>query len=145
MFQITDQTINPTEFLSEIPESCGGVVTFEGRVRNHHEGREVSSLEYSAHPTLAEKEGLKIFAEAQVQFPELTHAEAIHRTGPLAIGEIAVLVVTASSHRAEAFAACRWLIDEIKHRVPIWKLEHYPDGSSDWTGCQRCHKHHHQA
>lgn len=137
-FSLTTQPITPATHLSDIPPTCGGIVTFEGRVRNHHEGKSVTALEYSAHPVLAQKEGLAVLSESLTRFPDLTLARAIHRTGPLAIGDIAVLVIAASSHRALAFEACQWLIDEIKHRVPIWKLEHYPDGSSAWTGCVGC-------
>ena len=137
-FHIATEPIDPAFILAEVPETCGGIVTFEGRVRNHHEGKKVTALEYSAHPVLAEKEGLAVLTEAQNKFPEITFAQATHRTGPLAIGDIAVLVVVASSHRAEAFEACRWLIDEIKHRVPIWKLEHYPDTNPEWTGAEGC-------
>jgi len=137
-FHISTQPIEPAPLLAQVPQTCGGIVTFEGRVRNHHEGKEVTALEYSAHPVLAEKEGLAVLVEAQQKFPQITHVQAIHRTGPLALGDIAVLVIAASSHRAESFEACRWLIDEIKHRVPIWKLEHYPDDNSEWTGCEGC-------
>ena len=72
----------------------------------------------------------------------LDHAEAVHRTGPLEIGESAVIVAVSSPHRSESFEACRFIIDEIKHRLPIWKKEFYPDGSSDWVGCEGCRQGH---
>ncbi|MDP0491597.1 MAG: molybdenum cofactor biosynthesis protein MoaE [Verrucomicrobiota bacterium JB023] len=138
MFSLTTSPIIPSDLLSTIPESCGGVVTFEGRVRNHHQGREVLKLEYSAHPVLAESEGEQVMVDALARFPEVTLARAVHRHGTHNLGDIAVLVIVASSHRAEAFEACRWIIDEIKHRVPIWKNEFYRDGTSEWTGCEGC-------
>ncbi len=123
---------------------AGAVAVFEGTVRNHHEGREVLRLEYEAHAPVAQKEGTSIVQDAITRFG-LDHASAVHRTGPLEIGESAVIVAVSSPHRAEAFEACRFIIDEIKHRVPIWKKEFYPDGTSDWVGCEGCRKgHRHQ-
>jgi molybdopterin synthase catalytic subunit len=70
-------------------------------------------------------------------------AACVHRTGSLAIGDLAVWVGVSSQHRAEAFAACRYIIDEVKHRVPIWKKEHYVNGDSGWVNCERCAEHAH--
>ena len=100
-------------------------------------------LEYEAHAPVAEKEGAKIVSDAIERF-HLDGAVAVHRVGPLEIREAAVIVAVSSPHRAEAFDACRFIIDEIKHRVPIWKKEYYEDGSTDWVGCEGCaqaHKH----
>ena len=116
---------------------AGAVAVFEGTVRNHHEGREVLRLEYEAHAPVARKEGTRIVEDAIARFG-LDHATAVHRTGPLEIGESAVIVTVSSPHRAEAFEACRFIIDEIKHRLPIWKKEFYADGTSDWVGCEGC-------
>jgi molybdopterin synthase catalytic subunit len=116
---------------------AGGYVSFEGWVRDHNEGREVSRLEYEAFPELAVKEGERIIAEALRRFP-LRHALCIHRVGTLSLSDMAVWVGVSSTHRGEAFDACRFIIDEVKHRVPIWKKEHYRSGDSGWVNCERC-------
>jgi len=116
---------------------CGGYACFEGWVRNHHEGQPVTRLEYEAFEPLALSEGEKIIAEARARFG-VQQALCVHRTGALELGEIAVWVGVAAPHRDEAFRACRYLIDEIKHRLPIWKKEHYASGDSGWVNCERC-------
>ena len=116
---------------------CGGYATFEGWVRNHNEGRAVRGLEYEAYPALAEREGERIVAEAIARFG-VEHAACVHRIGRLDLTDMAVWVGVSARHRAEAFAACRYIIDEVKHRVPIWKKEHYVDGDSGWVNCERC-------
>jgi molybdopterin synthase catalytic subunit len=110
---------------------AGACVSFEGWVRDHNEGRSVERLEYQAYAELAESEGEAVLAEAMANHP-LRSARAVHRTGSLAIGEMAVWVGVSADHRGDAFAACRWIIDEIKRRVPIWKNEHYANGDSGW-------------
>ncbi|MDH4165459.1 MAG: ThiF family adenylyltransferase [Gammaproteobacteria bacterium] len=117
--------------------ACGGYATFEGWVRDHNEGRAVHRLEYEAYAALAEREGERIVAEAIARYG-VQHAACVHRIGDLGLGEMAVWVGVSSRHRAEAFAACRYIIDEVKHRVPIWKKEHYVDGDSGWVNCERC-------
>jgi molybdopterin synthase catalytic subunit len=117
--------------------ACGGFVSFEGWVRNHNEGLEVRRLEYEAFVALAVKEGERIVADAIKRFG-VERAACIHRVGSLAIGDLAVWVGVSSRHRGEAFAACRYIIDEVKHRVPIWKKEHYVNGDSGWVNCERC-------
>jgi len=119
----------------------GGFVSFEGWVRNHHNKRPVESLEYSAYTELAEKEGNRIITQALEKF-EITAAHCHHRIGHLAIGEIAVCIAVSSHHRDAAFQASRFLIDEIKARVPIWKKEHYQNGTTDWPHCQGCNHDH---
>ena len=111
--------------------AAGACVTFEGWVRNHNEGRDVVALEYQAYAALAASEGEAILAAAMVRFP-LRCARAVHRTGSLGIGDLAVWIGVSADHRDAAFLACRWIIDEIKQRVPIWKNEHYADGESGW-------------
>jgi len=127
--------------------SAGGYASFEGWVRDHNEGRTVQRLEYEAFEALAVKEGERIVAEAVEKFG-VTRAACVHRVGSLAIGDLAVWVGVSSAHRGEAFAACRYIIDEVKHRVPIWKKEHYTDGDSGWVNCERCaaaaHQHEHE-
>lgn len=118
----------------ESPEA-GALVCFEGVVRNHNDGKPVRTLEYEAYQPLAESEAKKILAEANQRFSILSAACA-HRTGLLNIGETAVFVGVTSAHRDAAFQACRYIIDEIKTRLPIWKKETYEDGSSDWVNCQ---------
>ena len=117
--------------------ACGGYTSFEGLVRNHNEGMSVRHLEYEAFEPLAIKEGERIIAEAIERFG-IEHAACVHRIGDLAIGEMAVWVGAAARHRDEAFRACRYIIDEVKHRVPIWKKEHYENGDSGWVNCERC-------
>ena len=109
----------------------GGVVTFIGAVRNHHAGRTVLRLEYSAYGPMADLELGRILEEAASRWPAKVAAE--HRIGMLEVGDAAVIVVAAAPHRDAAFDACRYVIDEIKRRVPIWKREHYADGTSGWV------------
>lgn len=142
MKQLFSLSQEPLETLPPLdwPPEAGGVVTFWGRVRNHNEGRKVNSLEYTAYDTLALKEGQRILEEAQSRFP-LTALRAVHRLGHLKIGEGAVVVEVAAPHRGEAFEACRWIIDEIKKRVPVWKKEHYESGEAQWVICSHHHTH----
>jgi adenylyltransferase/sulfurtransferase len=118
-------------------QSCGGFASFEGWVRNHNEGHAVTRLEYEAFAELAEKEGARIVAAAIEKFG-VTRAACVHRIGSLAIGDVAVWVGASAAHRDEAFRACRYIIDEVKHRLPIWKKETYVNGDSGWVNCERC-------
>jgi len=117
--------------------SCGGYAAFEGWVRDHNEGQRVERLEYEAYEPLAVREAERIVAEAVARFG-VAHACCAHRVGELRIGELAVWVGVSAPHRDEAFRACRYIIDEIKHRLPIWKKEHYVNGDSGWVNCERC-------
>lgn len=117
--------------------ACGGVVVFEGLVRDHNDGRAVRRLEYEAYEALAVAEGAAILREARERFG-VPGVVCAHRTGRLEIGDLAVWVGVASGHRGEAFAACRYVIDEVKRRVPVWKREHYADGSDEWVNCAAC-------
>ena len=99
-------------------------------------------LEYEVYAPLAVKEGAKIIEETMAKFP-IVRADCVHREGLLEIGECAVWVGVASAHRDEAFAACRYIIDEIKLRLPVWKKEHYVNGDSGWVNCERCAAHAH--
>jgi len=112
----------------------GGIASFLGVVRSHHQGREVIRLSYSAYPEMAEAECARIVAEAETRWPVQVALE--HRLGTLEIGDAAVAVVAAGAHREEAFAACRHVIEELKRRVPIWKREEFADGSLDWVGSE---------
>jgi molybdopterin synthase catalytic subunit len=113
-------------------DSCGGVATFAGVVRERSDDdRPVSGLSYEAHEKMAVSEFQRIAGEARDRFGDCRIAVQ-HRVGDLRIGEIAVGVAVASPHRGEAFDACEYVIDELKRRAPIWKKEHYTDGSADW-------------
>jgi molybdopterin synthase catalytic subunit len=109
----------------------GGIASFLGLVRNHQDGRPVLRLEYSAYGPMVEAETARIVAEAEAHWPARVAVQ--HRVGALAIGEVAVAVVAASAHRAPAFEACRYVIEELKRRVPVWKQEFYADGSVVWV------------
>ena len=137
-FKLSAECLTPENYREQLRDStCGGFSTFEGWVRNRNEGREVLELEYQAYEPLALKEGSRIVAEAVLRYGA-SKAFCIHRVGDLAIGELAVWVGVSAPHRDAAFAACRFIIDEVKHRVPIWKKEHYSDGNSGWVNCEAC-------
>jgi molybdopterin synthase catalytic subunit len=126
--------------------SAGGVATFLGVVRDHADGQPVTLLEYEAYAPMAETELASILDEIAAEMPGVRVA-ATHRTGALRVGDVAVACAASAPHRAEAFAACRALIDRIKSRLPIWKREHGPDGPY-WVGwadarCEPGHAHHH--
>jgi molybdopterin synthase catalytic subunit len=137
-FRFTESAIDAAAARRELLDhGAGGYVSFEGWVRDHNEGREVTRLEYEAFQALAVKEGNRILTEAVQRFP-IKHAACVHRVGSLDLSDMAVWVGVSSAHRAEAFDACRFIIDEVKHRVPIWKKEHYRSGDSGWVNCERC-------
>ena len=136
-FSIAGTSLDRDAFRTALQDvSCGAFVLFEGWVRDHNEGREVLQLEYEVYEPLAVKEGQLILQEAQAKF-DITRAAAVHRQGLLKLTEPAVLVGVASSHRGAAFDACRYIIDEVKSRLPIWKREHYADGATEWVNCQK--------
>jgi len=110
---------------------AGAFAAFEGLVRQHNEGRPVCGLRYEAYVELAEREGGEIMQEALARF-SILDARCVHRIGDLDIGDLAVWVGVTSAHRGPAFEACRYIIDEVKARVPIWKYETYADGDSGW-------------
>jgi molybdopterin synthase catalytic subunit len=144
-FRLSESALQPHELWREMQDpACGGYVTFEGWVRNENEGRRVLRLEYEAFAPLAMREGQRILEHARERFG-VVHACCVHRVGSLRIGELAVWVGVSAAHRGEAFDACRLVIDEIKHRVPIWKKEHYENGDSGWVNCAHCAAapHHH--
>jgi molybdopterin synthase catalytic subunit len=137
-FRITGEALQPEREKAALQApQCGGYVSFEGWVRNENEGQAVRALEYQAYEALAVKEGQRILAEAAERFP-IDGAVCVHRVGELGIGDLAVWVGVAAGHRDEAFKACRYIIDEVKHRVPIWKKEFYVSGDSGWVNCEAC-------
>ena len=138
LFRFSRERIDERALRAELADpTCGGYASFEGLVRNHNEGQQVRHLEYEAFEPLAVKEGERILAEAISRFA-VQGVACVHRVGDLAVGDMAVWVGVSARHRNEAFLACRYIIDEVKHRVPIWKKEHYESGDSGWVNCERC-------
>jgi molybdopterin synthase catalytic subunit len=120
---------------------AGAVVLFSGEVREGIPGKEVAFLEYEAHVTLASKMIGAILEEAKLKWP-LIFASAVHRIGKIEVGESAVVVITASPHRKDAYAANQFIIDKLKSEVPIWKCEHFKDGTKVWAGSPTVHQTH---
>jgi molybdopterin synthase catalytic subunit len=133
MFTIGTAAIDPRTLEAAVrTDACGGVVTFLGVVRERaQDGRDVTGLSYEAHEEMALAEFARIAQEAAQRFGDV-HVAIAHRVGDLRIGEIAVAVAAASAHRAAAFDACEYAIDELKARAPIWKKEHYTSGEAAW-------------
>ena len=132
LFELSDSPLDvPGLAESLIDSHAGAFVSFEGRVRDTNGHRVVVSLEYEAYAALCLREGTAIVREA---LDGVIAARCVHRIGHLAVGAVAVWVGVVAGHRDEAFRACRFIIDEVKRRVPIWKKEHYRDGSSEWIG-----------
>ncbi|MFD3484372.1 MULTISPECIES: molybdenum cofactor biosynthesis protein MoaE [unclassified Streptomyces] len=113
-------------------DAAGGTALFVGTVRNHDGGADVDALGYSCHPS-AEAE-LRRVAEKVVADHPVRALAAVHRVGDLVVGDLAVVVAVSCPHRAEAFEACRKLIDDLKHEVPIWKHQTFSDGTEEWVG-----------
>ena len=147
MFTISNTPIDAPTLQQALGDpKAGACVTFEGWVRNRNEGQPVLSLEYEAYALLAESEGKRILAETRERFAVIG-ASCVHRVGHLELGDLAVWVGVTAEHRGAAFDACRYIIDEAKARLPIWKKEHYTDGDSGWVNCEACanpaHQHAH--
>lgn len=137
VFSIQQDLIRPEEFRPDEPLSASGSrICFDGTVRDHHDGKPVLSLEYSAFEEMCGTEGLAIVEEALDRF-QVYRIWAVHRYGLIPIGESALWVEVESAHRGDGFRACEYVIDEIKRRLPVWKFETYGDGSSEWVYC-RC-------
>ncbi|MBM4250912.1 MAG: molybdenum cofactor biosynthesis protein MoaE [Deltaproteobacteria bacterium] len=136
---ISPEPIDSTVHRRSLPltGSAGGFVCFEGLVRNVNHGKSVFRLDYEVYEVLALKEMRRIAAQAMTDF-QLFSVRMWHRSGSLCIGETAVYIDVLSRHRAEAFRGCRFVIDAIKQRVPIWKKEYYDDGTVTWS---QCHEH----
>ncbi|PZD74839.1 Molybdopterin synthase catalytic subunit [Acaryochloris thomasi RCC1774] len=120
----------------------GAVVVMSGTVRDNTEGRPVESLEYQAYEPMAIQVFQQIASQIQAQWPGVKRVIIHHRIGQLRVGEMSVLVAVGSPHRAEAFAACQYGIDTLKHNAPIWKKEHWADGSSSWVSIAACEDQH---
>lgn len=130
---IVDRAIDGATLLAEVAShACGATSLFVGTVRNTHDGRDVTGIEYTAYSAMATAELQRIVAEAAEQFG--TERIAVeHRVGTLALGDASVAIAVAHAHRAPAMDAIRYIIEEIKKRVPIWKREHYTDGLREWV------------
>ena len=136
MFTLSSEPIDGAALQKRLRDAgAGACATFEGWVRDENEGRDVVQLEYEGYEAVATKEGEKVLAEALDKF-DIMHAECVHRVGHLNIGDMAVWIGVSAGHRAAAFDACRFIIDEIKHRLPIWKKESYADGDSGWVNVE---------
>lgn len=136
-FELTDAEIDRQPLVEKFRNpSCGAFVTFEGWVRNHHDQRQVSHLFYEVYFELAMKEGSLVLREALSRY-DINSTICIHRSGSLQIGDMAVWVGVNAAHREAAFLACRYVIDEIKARAPIWKKEYYVDSNdAKWIGSE---------
>ena len=134
-FRLTSDPIDGASLSGQFRDArAGAFAFFEGRVRDRNGDREVRELEYEAYAPLAEREGERILEEALRKF-DVLGVQCVHRTGALRAGDTAVWVGAAAGHRGAAFDACRYVIDETKARLPIWKKEHYADGASEWINC----------
>ncbi|AFY49116.1 molybdopterin converting factor, large subunit [Nostoc sp. PCC 7524] len=116
----------------------GAIVVMSGMVRNQTDGKPVVSLEYQAYEPMALQVFYQIAADIRVIWTDVKRVVIHHRIGRLQIGEISVLVAVGCPHRSEAFEACRYAIDTLKHNAPIWKKEHWQDGSSTWVSIGAC-------
>lgn len=131
-FSLSDIAFDPAPLRQRLLSArAGAFASFEGWVRDHNQGRAVLGLRYEAYAVLAEAEGERVLAQALERF-DIVDAACVHRSGELALGDMAVWVGVSAGHRGPAFEACRWIIDEVKTRVPIWKHERYAAGGADW-------------
>ena len=126
------EPLSVDEVHSAVADSAAGAIAlFIGTVRDHDHGRAVAELSYSAHPSGAEQ--LRAVAEkVAARFP-VRDLAALHRTGDLDVGDLAVVVAASADHRDEAFKACRALIEDLKANVPVWKKQHFTEGESEWV------------
>lgn len=128
MIRVQEAALELSEVVAAVDHpSAGGLVTFSGVVRDHHDGKHVTAIAYEAYGQMAEAKMREIAADVTRRWPDCRIAIA-HRTGRLEIGEASVLIAVSAPHRAEAFDACEYAIDTLKQIVPIWKKEAYDDG-----------------
>lgn len=141
---LTEENINVVDYYNQAKDPrSGAIVMFSGDVRDLNKGQEVLHIDYEAYIPLAEKTIAKILSEALEKW-ELQNAQCVHRVGKVGICETAVVVITASAHRKEAYAANKYIIDRVKQEAPIWKHEFFVDGTSEWgTNCDCAEPHHH--
>lgn len=135
MFRVTEKALNLQEVVDYVADpEAGAIVTFVGTTRNHNEGRRVISLDYEAYPEMAEKELARLGEEAKRRW-KIRRMGIIHRVGRVEITEPSVVIAVSAAHRGDAFQACRFAIEEIKKKVPIWKKEVF-EGGEVWIGTQ---------
>ena len=133
MFRVTTEPLDVQQVHNLVKSPAdGAVVTFDGIVRNHFDGREVRYLEYEAYAAMAEKKMAEIAAEVQIKFA-VGDVAMVHRIGRLEIGESSILIAIAAPHRQPAFEACAYAMDRVKQEVPVWKKEFFADGESHWV------------
>ncbi|NUV71598.1 MULTISPECIES: molybdenum cofactor biosynthesis protein MoaE [unclassified Streptomyces] len=133
LLDVRDSPLSLDEVYAAVgDDAAGGTALFVGTVRDHDGGRPVTFLDYSAHPG-AGAELRRVAENVAADFPVRALA-AVHRTGRLAVGEIAVVAAVSCAHRAEAFAACERLVEDLKHEVPVWKYQIFADGDEEWVG-----------
>lgn len=132
--EFCNSEIEVTDYISDMNNNEHGAQNiFIGKVRQNNMNRSVVGIEYEIFAELAHNVLTDLCAEARQDLDKNLDFTIIHRHGYLNVGEISVLIIAGSKHRDEAFRACRFIIEEIKHRVPIWKQEHYTDGKSEWV------------
>lgn len=135
MFRVTQKALNLQELVDYVTDpEAGAIVTFVGTTRNHNEGRRVISLDYEAYPEMAEKELARLGEEAKRRW-KIRRMGIVHRVGRVEITEPSVVIAVSAAHRSDAFQACRFAIEEIKKKVPIWKKEVF-EGGEVWIGTQ---------
>ena len=138
-FAITLAPLSLEEIYTQADNPANGaVVVMNGMVRNQTDGESVVALEYQAYQPMALQVFYQIADDVRRQWPDITRVVIYHRIGRLNVGEISVSVAVGSPHRGEAFAACQYAIDTLKHNAPIWKKEHWQDGSSSWVSIGAC-------
>ncbi len=138
MFEITHTPLEKLNLRKGlVSDHAGAFNSFEGWVRKHNKGKIVASLEYEAHEALCRSEAENILQEVYQQF-DVIAVHCFHRVGRLEVGEMAIWIGVIASHRDESFKACRYIIDQVKRRLPIWKKEYYESGDSGWVACESC-------
>jgi molybdenum cofactor synthesis domain-containing protein len=131
---VRDTPITATEVQAEVRRAdAGAIVTFEGRVRDHDHDRAVTSLLYEGHPE-ADLIMREVLSEAR-GLPGVLAVASLHRVGELTIGDLAFVAAVSAAHRGEAFRACEWLVNAVKDRLPVWKLQRFDDGTQEWVNC----------
>lgn len=131
--RVTDEPLSMSEHANAVADpACGAAVTFAGVVRDHDHGRAVTELHYEGHPSAADVLA-RVVAEVARAHPAVVAFAASHRIGRLRIGDIALAVAVASPHRTAAFAGCALLVEAIKRELPVWKHQHFADGSNEWV------------
>ena len=139
---VVERTLDPASLLAEVASTANGAtVLFVGTVREVNEGRAVTGIDYAAYSAMADSELQSIATETAARFGT-THIVVEHRIGTLGLGEASIVIAVAHPRRAASFEAARLIIEEVKRRVPIWKREHYADGTREWIDPTRAEVHH---